>query len=89
MSAINARSRNPTGFDTSMLSSKRRASAGCSTGALPAFTACEGPRTDPAGFTGTTWPVTSHSNRWRSAASCCLTVGAACVRVCVSIQAAT
>jgi hypothetical protein len=35
---------------------------------LPAFTTCAGPRTEPAGFVGITWPVTSQSNRWRSAA---------------------
>jgi hypothetical protein len=53
--------------------------------AKPVFTACEGPRTEPAGFTGTTWPVTSQSNSWRSAASRALAVGAACSRVCCSI----
>jgi hypothetical protein len=39
-----------------------------------------GSRTDAAGLTGTTWPVTSQSNRWRIAASFCLTLGAACSR---------
>ena len=38
---------------------------------------CDGPRTDPAGFAGITWPVTSQSNRWRSAARRSLAVGAA------------
>jgi hypothetical protein len=46
-------------------------------------------RTDPAGLTGTTWPVTSQSNRWRIAASRCLKLGAASSRVPVSIQVAT
>ena len=46
-----------------------RASSGASTGVLPIVTVCEGPRTDLAGFTGITWPVTSQSNRWRTAAS--------------------
>ena len=74
---------------TSMLSSSAPASAGSSTGVLPAFTACEGPRTETAGFTDTTWPVTSQSNRRRIAANRSLTVGAA--RSCVwrSIHAAT
>ena len=44
---------------------------------------------DPAGFTGTTWPVTSQSKRWRIAASRCLTLGAASSRVPASIQVAT
>jgi hypothetical protein len=39
---------------------------------------CDGPRTDAAGFTGTTWPVTSRSQGCRTAARRCLTVGAAC-----------
>jgi hypothetical protein len=33
------------------------------------------------GLTGTTWPVTSQSNKWRIAASRCLTLGAASSRV--------
>jgi hypothetical protein len=40
-------------------------------------------------LTGTTWPLTSQSNRWRSAASRCLTDGAASSRVDASIHAAT
>jgi hypothetical protein len=60
-----------------MLSSSARASAGSSTGVCPHVTTCLGPRTDPAGLTDTTWPVTSQSNRWRIAASRCLTLGAA------------
>ena len=64
-----------------MLSSSARASAGSSTGVCPHVTTCRGPRTDAAGLTGTTWPVTSQSNRWRIAASRCLTVGAASSRV--------
>ena len=72
-----------------MLSSSARASAGSSTGVCPQVTTCRGPRTEPAGLTGTTWPVTSQSNRWRIAASRCLTLGAASSRVPASIQVAT
>ena len=72
-----------------MLSSSARASAGSSTGVCPHVTTCRGPRTEPAGLTGTTWPVTSQSNRWRIAASRCLTLGAASSRVPASIQVAT
>jgi hypothetical protein len=52
-------------------------------------TTYRGPRTDAAGLTGTTWPVTSQSNRWRIGASRCLTLGAASSRVPASIQVAT
>src|SRR6516162_9900874 len=55
----------------------------------PDVTTCPGPRTEPAGLTGTTWPVTSQSNRWRIAASRCLTLGAASSRVDASIQVPT
>ena len=72
-----------------MLSSSARASAGSSTGVCPDVTTCRGPRTDAAGLTDTTWPVTSQSNRWRIAASRCLTLGAASSRVPASIQVAT
>lgn len=51
-----------------MLSSSTRASSGSSTGVLPDFTICVGPRTEAAGFTGTTWRVTSQSNKCRTAA---------------------
>ena len=40
-----------------------------------------GPRTDAAGLTCTIWPVTSQSNRWRIAASRCLTLDAASLRI--------
>jgi hypothetical protein len=56
------------------------ASAGSSTGVCPLVTTCRGPHPEPAGLTGTTWPVTSQSNRWRIAASRCLTLGAASSR---------
>jgi hypothetical protein len=59
-----------------VLSSSAHASAGSSTGVCPDVTTCRGPRTDLAGLTGTTWPVTSQSNGWRIAASRCLTLGA-------------
>ena len=54
----------------------RRASAGSSTGVLPLRTMCCGPRTEAAGLTGTIWPITSQSKRWRIAARRCFTVGA-------------
>jgi hypothetical protein len=60
---INARSRKPAGVVISIRSISTRASSGASTGVLPDFTTCDGPRTDPAGFVGNTWPVTSQSNR--------------------------
>jgi hypothetical protein len=72
-----------------MLSSSARASAGSSTDVCPDVTMCRGPRADAAGLTGTTWPVTSQSNRWRIATSRCLTLGAASSRVPASIQVAT
>jgi len=40
-------------------------------------------------LTGTIWPLTSQSNRWRIAASRCLTEGAASSRVAASIHVAT
>jgi hypothetical protein len=40
---------------------------------FPEVTTCWGPRTVSAGLIGTTWPFTSQSNIWRSAASRCLT----------------
>jgi hypothetical protein len=60
---IRARSRKPAGVAMPMLSTSVRASSGDSTGVLPDFTTREGPRTDPAGFAGITWPVTRQSNR--------------------------
>jgi hypothetical protein len=89
MSPISARSRRPAGLDVSMLSSSARASAGSSTGVCPVVTMWLGPRTACAGLTGTTWPVTSQSNKRRIAASRCLTLGAASSRVAASIHAAT
>jgi len=89
MRAISARSRRPAGVVTSMPSSSWRASAGSSTGVLPTRTLCTGQRTEAAGLTGTTWPVTSQSNRWRTAASRCFTVGAERSRVCASTHVAT
>jgi hypothetical protein len=73
----------------SMLSSSLRASAGSSIGVWPLRTTWLGPRTEAAGLTGTIWPLTSQSNRWRIAASRSLTVGALWVWACSSIQAAT
>ena len=82
---IDARSRKPAGVVISMLSMSVRASSGASTGLLPAFTTWDGPRTDPARFVGITWPVTIPLNAARRS----LAVGAACSRVCYSIQAET
>jgi hypothetical protein len=56
---------------------------------LPGRDNVAGPRTDAAGLTGTTWPVTSQSNKWRTPASRCLTLGAASSRVPASIHVAT
>ena len=53
-----------------------RHSSPSSTGVLPVFTTCFGPRTAAAGFNGTIWPVINQSNSIRTAASCCLTDGA-------------
>jgi hypothetical protein len=89
MSAIRAQSRKPAWVATSMLSSSARASEGSSTGVCPDVTTCRGPRTVCVGLTGTTWPLTSQSNKCRSAASRCLTEGAASSRVAASIQVAT
>jgi hypothetical protein len=66
-----------------------RASEGSSTEVCPDVTTCRGPRTEPAGLTGTTWPVTSQSNRWRIAARRCLRLNAASSRVPASIRVAT
>lgn len=66
ISAISARSRSPIGVDASMLSNNWRASVASSTGVLPVLTVWLGPRTEAAGLCGTTWPVTSQSNRWRA-----------------------
>ena len=52
------------------------ASSEDSTGVTPLLTECRGPRTECAGLTGTTWPVTSQSNSMRMQARCCLTEGA-------------
>ena len=48
------RSRRPAGVATSIASNRRRASDGSSTGVFPHRTLCDGPRTEAAGFTGTT-----------------------------------
>lgn len=59
-----------------ILLSSFRHSLASSTGVLPGFTTCFGPRTAAAGFTGTIWPVMSQSNSILTAASCCFTSGA-------------
>ena len=60
--AINARSRRSRTVSVGMLSMSLRHSVASSTGVLPVFTTCFGPRTAAAGFIGTTWPMTSQSN---------------------------
>lgn len=72
---MSARSRSPADVVASMLSSNRRASAGSRAELLPERTTWRGPRTEAAGFAGTTWPLTSQSNRYPTAASRCLTLG--------------
>ena len=42
-------------------------------------------RTEAAGFSGTTWPITSQSKTWRIAARCCLAVGADRARLSASM----
>ena len=87
--AISARSRRSRTVSVGMLSISLRHSAPSSTGVLPVFTTCFGPRTAAAGFIGTTWPVISQSNSIRTAASCCFTPGAACFSCSSFTQAAT
>ena len=72
-----------------MLSSNALASLASITGVGPRRTTCAGPRTEAAGLCGTIWPTTSQSNRWRTAARRCLTVGADSSRPSSSTQAAT
>jgi len=71
-----ARSRKPTTVETSMPASSAVASSDDSTGVTPLLTEWRGPRTECAGLTGNTWPVTSQSNNMRMQARCCLTEGA-------------
>ena len=71
MTPIRARSRRPTSVPVLILSRRPRASPAVSTGVLPVFTTCLGPRTELAGLNGTTWPTTSQSNSMRMAARCC------------------
>lgn len=68
-----------------MLSSSCRASAASSTGVFPLSAPCRGPRTAAAGLVGMIWPLTSQSNRCRSAASLSLAVGVEWICVCNSI----
>ncbi len=86
---MSARSRKPIGVVTSILSRSCRASSGASTGVLPFFTLCLGPRTAVAGLKGMTPPVASQSNIIRTAARRCFTVGAGCSCCICSTQAAT
>jgi hypothetical protein len=60
----------------SMASTRSRTSCAESTGVLPVLTEWRGPRTDAAGFIGSTCPTTSQSNSDRSAAKRCFTDGA-------------
>ena len=75
---MSARSRRPTRLSVGMLSNSWRASSGERIGVRPRLTTCLGPRTTEAGLLLTTWPTTSQSNSMRTAARCCLTLGAAC-----------
>jgi hypothetical protein len=81
MSAINSRSRSPHGLRYRCGRGARALRKGSSTGVCPQVTTCRDPRTACPGLIGTTWPLTSQSNRCRSAASRCLTEGAANSRV--------
>ena len=75
--AISARSRRSRTVSVEIDSISRRHSSASSTGVLPVFKTCFGPRTAEAGFIDTTWPMTSQSNSMRTAASCCFTPGRA------------
>jgi hypothetical protein len=68
-----------------MASIRRRHSLPSSTGVVPFFTTCVGPRTADAGLADATWPMISQSNSIRTAASCCFTPGAEWIRWSVSI----
>jgi hypothetical protein len=74
--AISARSRRSRTVSFGIASSSLRHSLPSSTGVLPVFTTCFGPRTAAAGLCGRIWPVISQSNNMRIAASCCFTSGA-------------
>ena len=87
--AISARSRRSRTVSVGMASRSLRHSFPSSTGVLPVFTTCFGPRTAAAGLAGMTWPVISQSNSIRTAASCCFTSGAEWVSWQVSIHVAT
>jgi hypothetical protein len=73
--AISALWRRSRAVPVGMLSISVRHSLVSSTGILPVFTTCFGPRTAKAGLAGTTWPVISQSNTIRTVASCCFTPG--------------
>ena len=66
-----ARSRSPTRVPVSIRSRSSRVSAGVRTGVAPLVTTCFGPRTDAAGFDGSTWWTTSQSQstEWRPGAA--------------------
>jgi hypothetical protein len=77
------------GVVMSIEASKARASSGASTGVLPRRMLCDGPRTEIAGLCCTTWVRTNQSNRCRTLASRCFTVGTDTLRPSSSIYAAT
>ena len=82
MSPISARSRRPACVDDVDAVEQRARFGGIEHRRLPGRHDVAGARApSAAGLTGTTWPVTSQSNRWRIAASRCLTLGAASSRV--------
>jgi hypothetical protein len=72
-----------------MDSSSLRHSAPSSTGVLPVFTTCFGPRMAAAGLVGSTWPVISQSNSIRTPQVAALTPGAECSCCRPSIYVAT
>jgi len=74
---ISARSRRSMTVVVSIASMSCRASAGSSAGVSSRRTMWRGPRTAAAGVVGMIWPMTSQSNKWRSAAKRSFAVGSA------------
>ena len=70
-----ARSLRPMALEVSIESRSCLVSSAERMGVFPFFTTCFGPRTEEAGFEGTTWPTTSQSKSIRIVARCCLTEG--------------
>ena len=70
--AINARSRKPAHCRCPMLSSSAALLSDRALGFAPTWPTCQGLRTECAGLTGTIQPLTTQSNRCRSATRRCL-----------------